>query len=219
MLYWWKDICNFCKSPTLLKAVALCIRFIGFYGNLPLKPLVGFIICFISFSNVLGLLPHAAPVLKEQKKKRKTINKKEADNDDDEQQGSSSTKPDYFLQNIETCADIFPDSAIFTLLAGALNIHCVHHLLPSLPRSLHSAASKEIEALFPKKYRRVDDVQSFLALWLLRAKTFDDDYTMVELVEMAKGNYFCYCIQQVLLDALSLVALWLIFDKTPYHIL
>ncbi len=76
----------------------------------------------------------------------------------------------YVRHVLETTADVAPDNALFTWLAGGLNIHVAHHLFPNVSQTHLPALARIVEDTsreFGMPYRRlglIEAVRSHLAL-------------------------------------------------------
>ena len=174
--YWYMDFVTLVQEPKLRTVVAMAVRFFILL-SMPVNALVCFLFSIAVQTNYNALLVHALPVV-------------QAGCDGPEHQ-------------VNTAIDIFPDSKLAIFLMGGVNMHCVHHVFPSLPRAKHNWGHKKLELAFGSQYRCVKDWTTLAALWVVRMQRFENPVSMAELPEMAKGRYF----MQFSLDLLSVATL------------
>lgn len=183
-LYWLWDVQSLVCQPRLRKFVSLVVRWTWML-TLPLNALVAYVFSQSMCANYFTNLAHAVPV--------------------------RTATDDAVLQQMRTAIDIFPHSSAALFVSGAVSSHCVHHVFPSLPRSLHQSGSDKLRSFMPEEYRVVDHWTQLLALWVLRDKTFEDPVLMKDLEAKAKGHY---C-KKFLLDSLSVAILCVIVACLP----
>jgi len=158
LIKWKDDTVDLMNEFQLINLIAMTIRFAQLLA-LPFNAIVGATIALGMIANYNALLAHAIPVF--------------------------SKTTDGIRKQLRTSIDIFPNSYLAVYLTGALNDHAVHHVYPSLPRSLHPEFSNRLKKLLPNEYRYVNDFPSLWALWTLRHQEYDHDVSMQELPALA----------------------------------
>ena len=159
--YWYLDLQDLVTKFDLWKLLSLVVRF-GYLLSLPLNALVATIITLSICANYLALLTHTVP-----------CNKSTNDKD---------------IHQCRTSIDIFPQSKLFNFISGGLNCHLVHHMVPSLPRSLHPSASIKINEMIPTEYRYVETWSELKAVWIMRHKIFPEVIMIKDLPRYLKKN-------------------------------
>eukprot|EP00957_Ditylum_brightwellii_P130816 9979057-Ditylum_brightwellii.AAC.1 len=177
LTYWASDVEFFLQNPSFSKAAALVIR-------------------FTMWSNYAALLTHAIPVFpKEEQASTSTTTTA----------GAAPTKHELVvLHQLRTSIDIFPQSPLCLFLFGGLNCHCVHHLLPSLPRSLHSSGTRNIAKLYPEEYRHVENVPELMALFILRSEVFVTPVLIEDLPRIVRERGLLEFLKKISMDVGSL---------------
>jgi len=196
--YWAKDCVQFVSCPTVKRLVALLVRF-SFYLQLPGNALVGFVFLLAVFSNYIGLLTHAMPFIPETTKGS----------------GTKCGDDGGHLHQMRTSNDIFPQSTFWLFFSGALNCHVVHHVLPSLPRSLHSTFAQKISDLYPNEYRAVHSTRELVSLFLLRHEVPTNNMQMKELWQIVAKRGPFPAMKQLFWDISSLLVLAYIVSCIP----
>jgi fatty acid desaturase len=176
--YWILDLQDLMEKVDIWKILALVIRFTYLF-SLPLNALVATVFSLAVMANYNALLAHGIPC-------------------------QLPTK-DGIVRQCRTSLDIFPESKLCVFLTGALNCHCVHHLLPALPRALHPKIAMKLKKCMPSEYRCVDTWKELGALWILRHKNFSDVVLVSDLPELTRKSGTAFT--QLLSDALSVVFL------------
>lgn len=184
LMYWLWDFKSLMRQPRPRKLIAIFIRY-SYLAMLPLNGLIAFVFALGVNANYFSLLAHAVPVL--------------------------TPTEDPVLQQIRTAIDIFPHSFAGLFISGAMSNHCVHHVFPSLPRSLHKWGSDKLRKFMPNEYRFVDTWSELIALWVLRDQNFKDPVKIKELPSKAQGHYA----KKFVLDLVSLAILCTIVFYTP----
>lgn len=184
LMYWAYDVQSFLCQPRLRKIASMIVRF-TYVLSLPLNSLVAFIFCLGISLNYFALLAHAVPV--------------------------RTPTDDMVLQQVRTALDIFPHSFAGLFISGALSNHCVHHVFPSLPRSLHKWGSDKIRKTLPHEYRVVESWSELIALWVIRDKHYEELVLIKDLPTKAQGHY---C-KKLLLDFVSIAVLCTIVAFLP----
>jgi len=148
-------------------------------------------------TNYNALLAHDIPVMSDTKR------------------GDPSESKDGITHQLRTSIDIFPESMSYLLFTGALNYHSVHHILPSLPRSLHPAAAQKTAKLYPDKYRSINSMKELLALFVLRHEIFKTDVQMKDLPAIVRERGYFKFFKKVTMDIGSLVVMVAIVMVIP----
>mmetsp|Transcript_22496 Transcript_22496/g.49906 ORF Transcript_22496/g.49906 Transcript_22496/m.49906 type:complete len:149 (-) Transcript_22496:69-515(-) len=99
--------------------------------------------------------------------------------------------------------------------SGALNCHVVHHVLPSLPRSLHSTFAQKISDLYPNEYRAVHSTRELVSLFLLRHEVPTNNMQMKELWQIVAKRGPFPAMKQLFWDISSLLVLAYIVSCIP----
>jgi len=179
--YWAMDFADsFFQAPALYKIIAIAIR-LRCLLTLPLNALIAWVVVTLWCVNYCALLTHAIASYPEETKT----------------DGQRKSKTDDILHQLRTSLDLFPNSELAVFLSGALNLHCVHHVFPSLPRALHSMASNKLTKLFPTEHRAIHDFKHLAALWVLRHDEFDYPVEVKDLPKLAQGRYAWKLIQDI----------------------
>jgi len=184
LMYWLWDVWSFLCQPRPRKLIAIVIKF-TYMLALPLNSLVAFVFSLAMNANYFALLAHAVPV--------------------------RTPTEDTVLQQVRTSLDIFPHSFAGLFISGALSNHCVHHVFPSLPRSLHKWGSNKIRKYMPHEYRVIETWSELIALWVIRDKNYEEPVNMKDLPSKAKGLYA----KKLFLDFASLAIMCAIVFYTP----
>ncbi|CAE8639511.1 unnamed protein product [Polarella glacialis] len=188
LMYWCRDlrsaICDPSCSGRLRGFFAIFVKF-TLLLHLPLNGLVGFVFSLVININYFVLLAHGLPV--------------------------RTTTDDLLLKQLRTSIDIFPHSYVGLFLSGALSNHGVHHVFPSLPRSLHKWGSDKLRKFFPDEYRVIDNCSQLFALWVLRDQQPEETVLMKDIVKKAEG-YYC---KKLILDLVSVVILCAVVAFLP----
>lgn len=77
-----------------------------------------------------------------------------------------------FMWNTSMVYVLHLDGRTALFLFGGLNCHCIHRVLPTLPRSLHLLSSRKLFKLYPEEYRSINTISQLFALFILRSEVF-----------------------------------------------
>lgn len=193
LTYWVKDFGFLFKNPSATKLIALVIR-LTIYLLLPANILVSFLFLLGMVSNYTALLTHAVPIMPKEQNKS----------------SGSDSKHEKIIHEIRTSIDIFPQSHVVLFLFGGLNCHCIHHVLPTLPRSLHLSRSRKLSKLYPEEYRSINTVSQLVALFILRSEVFTTPVRMEDLPRKVKERGLLELFKKVILDVGSLFMIYLL---------
>ena len=211
LIYCASDIGYFLQNPSFSKASALVIRFI-LYTSLPTNIFLSFVFFLAMWSNYAALLTHAIPVFPKEKAKRSAGSTTTSTS-------STTTIPTkhelHVLHQLRTSIDIFPQSPFCLFLFGGLNCHCVHHLIPSLPRSLHSSATRNIAKLYPEEYRHVKNMSELMALFILRSETFATPVLIEDLPKILRECGLLKILKKISMDVGSLFVMATVVHFAP----
>lgn len=195
IVYWMKDFKHLGEeiiSGRMIGAVIIFVSYIVRYTwmfFLSAQNLLAFFFVMTMCANYCALLSHGAPVF--------------------------LPSHDLVMLQMRTAVDLYPDSVLAIFISGALNCHAVHHLMPNLPRSLHTSAVQKLKKHAPEgEYRVVEDWRTLLALWIIRHEELDHRCSSAEefQAEARKTGYTCKIVQ----DLLSVVALFGIIVAMGY---
>ncbi|CAE8594112.1 unnamed protein product [Polarella glacialis] len=188
LMYWCQDmksaICEPSCNGRLRSFFAIFVK-LTLLLHMPLNGLAGFVFSLVINVNYFAFLAHGLPV--------------------------RTPTDDLLLQQLRTSIDFFPHSYVGLFLSGAFNNHSVHHVFPSLPRSLHKWGSDKLRKFFPDEYRVIDNFSQLFAFWVLRDQQPEETVLMKDIVKKAEG-FYC---KKLILDLVSVVILCAVVAFLP----